>query len=208
MLKLHYLFFAILIASCNLIDKTTDNGAITSIYLDSLVLTEITTYYQESYGNDLRLVESEDDSTKEMIYYNIPKDKDGYEFPQISISIPKRTGASSIFTGDLNQDNSNDLIVSVYTEGGGGGGNVSWSDLFVFIKNEKGYQLKTISTNWEVAGCNGMIGIEEIKDNKIIGTSLCYAEDDGRCCPSLKYSTALKLVGDQIVVDHQIELTQ
>ncbi len=170
--------------------------------LDDAILEQIKKHYLED-GKNMRLVKIETDQTIEMKYYNIPTEKDGYSFSQMTITIPKISSSESVFLGDLNNDNNEDLIVSVSTQGGWGGGNIGWDDIFIFLKEGNNYKLKLTKTSSEMVSCNGSMAINEIKDNKIIGESFCYAKDDARCCPSLNYDVSLKLEGDKIILDKQ-----
>jgi len=173
-------------------------------FIENSIIKDIEKYYQDDYGNDLKLLKKETDSIIKISYENIPENKDDYVFTQISIRIPKK--GKNILYGDLNNDNLEDIIVIVNTEGGGAGGNVWWDDIFIFFKDKDKYLLPLIKTNWQISGCDrefgfngGSILIEEIEGNIIKGTSLCYTDKDSRCCPSLIYETQLQIINNQIV---------
>lgn len=102
--------------------------------------------------------------------------------------------ANPVLYGELNNDDIDDLVISVHTEGGGSGGNVSSQDLFVFQKNDSKYEITSITQDGEISGCeSGIFRATEIKDGFLIGNSSCYNDEDPRCCPSLEYVTKVEL---------------
>src|SRR5690606_19615102 len=95
-------------------------------------------------------------------------------------------------TGDLNADQIDDLVlkVSSYT-----GGNTEYLDLFVFIREGNDWILKSKieSSDTKLKGCEiGQFIPQKIENNLLIGESLCFTEDDPRCCPSIKRIRKLK----------------
>lgn len=163
------------------------------------ILNQIKNHYQTEYGKDSRLEETNSDSILNLVYYNIPKDTNDYAGFLIDIYIPKQVkmnlfAANPVLYGELNNDKTDDLVISVHTEGGGGGGNVSSQDLFVFQKIDRKYEITSITQDREISGCeSGIFRATEIKDGFLIGNSSCYKDDDPRCCPSLEYVTKVEL---------------
>jgi hypothetical protein len=160
--------------------------------LDKTIINTIKDYYQTNFGKDSRLEESISDTMIYMTYYSIPKNDDDYEGFLISISIPLNKeqdlfGANSILEGDINNDGNSELLISVHTEGGGGGGNIWSQDIFSFISENGNYKLASITPDFEISGCDGSFRAKEIADNFVLGFSSCYGPDDPRCCPSEEY---------------------
>ncbi len=128
--------------------------------LDKSIINTIKDYYQTNFGKDSRLEESISDTMIYMTYYNIPKNVDDYEGFLIGISIPlikeqDLFGANPILDGDLNNDRNSDLLISVHTQGGGGGGNIWSQDLFAFISENGNYKLASVTPDFEISGCDG-----------------------------------------------------
>ncbi|MBU3675740.1 MAG: hypothetical protein FGM54_00950 [Chitinophagaceae bacterium] len=216
--NLIFLLIIILSTSCNQLseeninsklhdEKNVTNNNADSIkklnWPDETIIKSIKDYYQINYGKGARLEENRNDSTIEMTYYSIPDNKDDYDGHLIAIWIPLKKNmnlfaANPILEGDLNGDQIDDLILSVHTEGGGGGGNIWWQDLFVYIKENNGYKLMSVSSDKEISGCNGDFRAKEIKNNRLIGNSSCYTDDDPRCCPSLEYKTIIKFENNKL----------
>lgn len=191
--------------SCTSIDTTTEDNPC----LHDNFISKIKEYYQIEYGKGLnRVIENNDDEIH-VAYYNIPEGEEDFAYTQMAIYIPKALKSEAIKEADINNDTLKDLIISIHTEGGGGGGNVWWTDLFVFInKGNNRYELTTTKTNWEISGCHGYFFLEDIKNNTFMGTSFCYAQEDGRCCPSLTYNTHLKFNNKTFEVISQQKITK
>lgn len=171
-----------------------------TVQLSEQILSEITAHYRQAYGKNARLELINSDSIIEMTFYSIPNDTDTYEGVLIAISITKTDKSTSIIRGDINGDKRDDLIISVPTEGGGGGGNIAWSDHFLFLgTTDKNYTLADVKSDGELTGCGGgYFTPETIVLNTLVGTSLCYADDDGHCCPSLKFQSTSVFVNGKI----------
>ena len=104
-----------------------------------------------------------------------------------------------IFLKTFDKDEPVDLIVSIDTEGGGGGGNVYWNDLFVFLSKNGKFALTSFIDSPEVRGCRaGQFFPDKIENGLILGTSFCFTENDPRCCPSLEYLTTVTFDGKQL----------
>lgn len=125
------------------------------------------------------------DNKKEIDMYGQPSG----EF--YSIPIKKE----EFIKGDLTADNNHDIIINVgHSFGASGHNTIS----FLFVGNSKGYSfIKTFDCT-TLAQCNmggakwGELSIEEIKENKLIGTAMCYTDDDAVCCPSKKFISIYK----------------
>jgi hypothetical protein len=128
-------------------------------------------------------------------------DEYDYDAFLITIKIAKYKGmylfgATPVVYGDLDSDGLEDLVVSVHTEGGGQGGNVWSQDIFLFIQDtNSNYTLASITSDEDISGCElgGDFRVWQIKDGLLLGESLCYDNDDARCCPSLNYLTFVGL---------------
>ncbi len=172
--------------------------------VETEILTQIKNHYQAEYGKDTRLEETNSDTILNLVYHNIPKDTNDYDGFLIDISIPKKVkmnlfAANPVLYGDLNNDKIDDIVISVHTEGGGGGGNVWSQDLFVFQKNNGKYEITSITPDGDISGCeSGTFRATEIKNGFLIGNSSCYKDEDPRCCPSLEYVTKVELTDKKL----------
>jgi hypothetical protein len=108
-------------------------------------------------------------------------------------SIPRKR--DEFIKGDLTEDKKPEIIINVVHSFGASGHNII---SFLFIGNSKGYSfVKTFDCS-NLAQCKaggakwGELQIEEIKNNMLFGTSLCYTEDDAACCPSKQFSSTFK----------------
>lgn len=180
------------------------------IFLDANVTKVMVDYYNDNYGVSTILVETKGDTLRGLNYYAQPEyEGEDHGFILMAVDVPRRIGSKGIHYGDLNNDGLEDMIIPVHTEGGGGGGNVWWTDLFVFFKQNKEYKFITTKSNWGVSGCDnyGFVFFEKIENNIIYGESTCYAEEDGRCCPSLTFKTKFKLKNKEFVVVGREDIT-
>jgi len=209
----------ILLGSCGqLTDKSSkqvnqneETNQVKDDKLDKTVVQSIKDYYQINFGKGSRLKESTNDTIIELTYYNIPDKDDEHDGFLISITIPltknqELFSAIPILEGDLNKDQKNDLVISVHTEGGGGGGNVWSQDIFVFIYDNEKYKLVNVTSDRDVCGCNGNFRVRKIENNLIVGSSSCYAEDDARCCPSLHYETKVAFENNKLKYVSKIKM--
>jgi hypothetical protein len=203
-------FVAILLLSCDppehKVNQEHNSTPPKEIGFDSSVLADIKGYYLKTYGQDTRMEEKSTDSTLELSFYNLTKDEDDYYDFLFSAQIPKQTSsnismARSILKGDLNKDGIEDLVISIYTEGGGSGGNIGWDDIFIFLNKQGKPVLLSVNQSDQITGFSGdcQFFAEKIENGYLIGTSQCYTKDDSRCCPSLKYITKLQLKNEKLV---------
>ena len=196
--------------------KTTNEVGVTSTKktadhsnIPDDVLRFIKNYYQREYkGTKVDFTDS--DTGLEMIFSNIPNDSDDYDGFLIDVNIPKKEnviiyGASILF-GDLDNNNSDDLIVGVHTEGGGTGGNALHStDLFVFLNNNGVYEFISMTPDQEIAD-NSKSNVcaffpYKIENGLLIGSSTLYQNSDPTCCPSLEQDTKVKFSNNKLVFE-------
>ena len=177
--------------------------------IDSTVVKSIIEYYKIKYGSKAQLELMRSDSFIELSISSIPISNEDYDGVLISATfsliIDSRISNSN-FTGDINGDKVDDLIVTASTEGGGGGGNVYWDDIFVFIRRNGIYWLDHVVANTNIACKKGFFNIKAIKNNVIEGESNCYEDSDPNCCPSLVYKTNLVYVNSEfkIAINRQL----
>jgi len=162
--------------------------------LDSSMVHLIRQHYLNHQDPDWRLEEASDDTTLQLSFYHVPTKDDSFDGCLLSVSIPllhelELFAAMPVLQGDLNQDGQNDYVITVHTEGGGGGGNVWDQDLFVFLGKGNSYSLACITPDGDICGCDGDFRARRIEGQYLIGNSSCYAPEDGHCCPSLHYET-------------------
>jgi hypothetical protein len=142
---------------------------------------------------------TEDDTSIRLTFsYNrIPAGQEGG--PYLYVIIPK--SRTSMLTGDVSGDGVPDLVVQPSLSQGG---DSRWKEMFVFVKNGKDYELRANASNFDLAqykrnSHNGCFYADEIKDGKIVGTSICYMDDDAQCCPSVKVPTGVVLKDSRIL---------
>src|SRR5690625_3196212 len=164
-------------------------------FLEIAVIQEIEQYYHKEYSQATRQERIEEDSFVETIYFNKAYKENTYESFVMRIEIPKEKESDLILTGDLNNDNQDDLIVGVITEGVGYGGKIYWVDYFVFLNKENNYHLTTVKSNRELSDCQaGFVTFNKIENNTIKATESCFAKGDSRCCPSVHYEVEVEVV--------------
>lgn len=168
--------------------------------LDLSIILTIKYYYHRIYGDNLRKEEIINKSNIEITYYSIPQTEDEYSHWMFNFYIPfeKEPKGTNILEGDINNDGIDDLVIKIYTSGGGQGGNVEWWDYFAFINQNGNYILADVAPQGKLSGCTGGFWAESIENNYILGNSNCYAEGDARCCPSLHYETRVIFENDKL----------
>ncbi len=161
--------------------------------LTDSILAQIKNYYIGQFDQKTRLTEEITDSTIEWSFSSLPLNKGDYDGVLLSVYVPTAKNMRGVLEGDMNRDGRSDLVVSVHTEGGGGGGNMYWDDHFLFIGAEQnGYKLTDIKSDGEINGCGGgYLYPEKIEHGIIYGRADCYADEDGHCCPSLHYAVQI-----------------
>lgn len=186
--------------SLNQVPKTN------SMELSEEILNQIKNYYYNEYGKGSRKEEVQTDSTFEITFYNLPKNKTDYDGFLMTITLAKRNSnllysAVPMLLGDLNNDEQNDLLVSAHTEGGGTGGNgIWWNDIFVFLKENGKYKMASVNKDMDLIDCNdGHFLMQKIENGYLVGNASCYAKEDALCCPSLNYIAQTKLLNHKLV---------
>lgn len=179
--------------------------------LDDDVVAVIKNYYEKDYSKDTRLETEIRDNTLKMTYWSIPNEEnyhyDGYI---ISAYIPltkkvNRFGDTVIVAldGDLNNDQRDDLIVTVYTEQGNSGG----MDLFLFINDGEKYNLINEGSTSQLGsffgGGSSIESLIKIENQLLVVNSYAYGAKDARCCPSIKYIEKYALENKQLVLKQQ-----
>lgn len=167
--------------------ETTEN------LIDEDITTKIVFHYGKKNRNGIPL-RNETDS---LINLSFKEKGDDMAYSNLIISKIK----SNYIFGDLNNDGKVDLIASVNANTGGSG---SWDELFVFINENGKYELKTITSSFDLAICKGgsregQFYPKEIKNGVVIGTSVCYADDDAHCCPSIKKETKVACKKNKLI---------
>lgn len=111
-----------------------------------------------------------------------------YDISIVSLEIPlKPDNNSSFIFGDVNNDQKEDCLVTVFSEGGWSASNTSNNDIFIFLNKENKYKLTYVFTS------SGNYNPVLIKNNQIIANELSYAPEDPRCCPSLQTTDTTNL---------------
>jgi len=169
------------------------------ILVDNSIIEDITKYYETKHGQNARVEKDNKDSLLTLTFYSTSKEQAENPF-LITIYISKIK--SDYLIGDLNNDKVDDLVADVSTEGGGGGGNVHWNDIFVFISNNGKFELKNTTQSPSICGANdGYFYPEKISDNMLIGNSYCYGENDPSCCPSLMFYSKIKFNNGKLEIN-------
>lgn len=168
--------------------KTSDN------LIDEEIITKILIYYSKHYKNGIPQRE-ETDSLINLSF----KEKKEDDMPYSNLTISKIK--SDYLFGDINNDGKKDIIASV---GADGGGSASWNELFVFINENDNYILKSVTSSFDLAVCKkgsheGQFYPKEIKDGIVIGTSICYTDEDAHCCPSIKKESKAVFKNDKLI---------
>jgi hypothetical protein len=117
----------------------------------------------------------------------------------MQFTIPKMK--NDCIYGDLNRDGIKDMIVSIngYAIFEELADNYPFSFIFVFLAQDKKYNLICHSFSNDICGCSsGVFYPEVIQEGLILGDSKCFAQGDVPCCPSLIYSTTVGFDGNKL----------
>jgi hypothetical protein len=105
------------------------------------------------------------------------------------------------FTGDLDNDGSNEKLVTVFVND-----EIStpWREYFLFSGKKGAQLLRTVASSFELARCragsySGMFEAREISNGKISGVSICYTNQDAECCPSVHVDSKVYFEGGQLI---------
>ena len=108
----------------------------------------------------------------------------------------------NIIIGDLNGDDLLDAVVDygfepTYEDNGGGNAISEIPGLIAFINN--GQSLKIVDSSEDFGGNFGSRNdLKKISNGVIILQGLDYAEEDSRCCPSIKTTTKIILRNNKL----------
>lgn len=96
--------------------------------------------------------------------------------------------------GDLNGDKINEVLVPVYSTGGG---TAEWQEIFVFTSSQSRLKFYKMISSWDLAHCpegsaDGQFYPKQILNAILIGETYCYQPQDAHCCPSIKRTTQYK----------------
>lgn len=144
------------------------------------ILNRIILYYSE---HNLMSISNRDE-TDSLI--NLSFKEKSNETSYSNISIPKKK--TNYIFGDLNSDGKDDIVASIYADGGG---SASWFEYITFIFEDGQYVLKSMTNSFNIAICNdgshdGQFYPKEINNGVIYGKSICYTDKDPHCCPSIE----------------------
>ncbi len=117
----------------------------------------------------------------------------------MQFTIPKMK--NDCIYGDLNRDGIKDMIVSIngYAIVEELADNNPFSFIFVFLAQDKKYNLICHSFSNDICGCSsGVFYPELIQEGLILGDSKCFAQGDVPYCPSLIYSTTVGFDGNKL----------
>jgi hypothetical protein len=176
---------------------------------DADALNEIKKYYHEQYniyeGKHTKFEDEFNNIYQTRTYRHVSDEEDEFEYAIVSIYIPLEKDTKSLFYGDLNNDGLQDLVVAVSTEIGAGFDQPA--ELFVFLNQNNKLTLIDVAEIHGLTHCeDGYFWPTKIENGNLIGTSYCFKNNDGRCCPSLKYSTKTKLSDNKLVFNSQIKI--
>ena len=102
---------------------------------------------------------------------------------EMSVSIDK----DKIFIGDLDNDDETDIAYTILLSSGGNTEEAMHMVVLTESKQEMNFKLEY---NCAITGIN---------NKKIMVTAFEYADDDPRCCPSLKSYKSYSFIGNKIV---------
>lgn len=189
--------------------------------LDRSIIEKIKYYYHKEYEKqwDILLKEHKDfskiptyESANDSIAYlkfayMEGKKEDSLTIGMMHCSIPLKQGinlymSSPVLYTDLDNDDINDLIVVVHTEGGWRGGNTYNQDIFVFLNEKGSYKLANVTGDWEMINPDtyGYIRVKNVENGILMADASIYTEKDARCCPSDHYFMKYKFEDNKFVI--------
>jgi hypothetical protein len=191
-----YLFLSIItftFFSCgeSTAEKTTTENKNT--YDTTILINAIIDYYRQEFKKTK--------SDEPQAQFNIDTSEDGIELKTIldttfaTVPLNIIPFSTKFIKGDLNGDNVDDVVIPVYSTGGG---SAVWQEIFVFISKDDTIELYKMYSSFDLAHCQeagshgGQFYPEKISNAILTGESYCYKEGDPHCCPSLKYTTEYK----------------
>lgn len=193
-----------------LISNSSKNTEYAKVEFNDDNLNDILNYYQEQANseNGGKYAKFEDEFSKEFgqirTYRHTPDEEEIEDYRLFTIYLPQKKDMNLIY-GDLNNDNLQDLVVSISVEGPGSGRLNSYSEVFVYLnKNNKLTLIENAGDNF-VCKCKfiGFIYATKIENGYLICDTYCCTENDSYAEPSLKYLTKFKLTKNKLVYDSQ-----
>ena len=177
--------------------------------LTDSMLAEVINYYSKEYSNDsTRMDVQRSDTIIELDFSNVVKDTTDYNGTLLAAYISVVTDINPILTGDMNEDGIKDILLNVLTEGGGGGGNESWNDHFLFLAKDGGYTLADVKSDPEIMDGSGYFYPKTINNQTIVGIGNSYADNDGHCCPSLYYNMHVRFKNGHMVTTDRVAISK
>jgi hypothetical protein len=166
------------------------------------ITNDITKYYKrdEAADNQIEVLTSRDEKgtmLKTRIRDN--SDTDGNNV----ISYNHIPFAKNFIIGDLNEDNTPDYVIPVYSNGGG---SHEWVEIFIYTSNGNSLMGNGPFHSDDIAICTiqnshgGRFWPNEIKNGVIYGFTNCYKDGDAHCCPSIELKSSYKLVDGKLVI--------
>lgn len=183
-----------------------------SLLFDKTVINTVKEYYMKEYIKEIKkneMVFEEEATDSSYVLNYIPIEEGEREIMGMRcIIIPKITSfdKSAVF-GDLNNDNLEDLVLTVKSEGPG---TLNSSNFFVFLNQNNKLDLKGVTSDYEILTSTnakefenrgkGYFAIKEINNGFLIGITSLYKDDsEPNCCPSLNFVTKTKLSGKKLI---------
>jgi hypothetical protein len=163
--------------------------------LSKNVVQSIRDYYQIAYGIGSYIEETSNDTTLDIDYLDNDTAIGMPLIMAVSIPLIEIPGETRILHGDLNNDNTYDLVVNVHTEFG----NTGRDNIFVFLNIYGEFKLVSFLDDDSLTGCSGYFNAKRIEKNYIIGESACYGPKDARCCPSIFNETKVLLKNNKLI---------
>lgn len=202
MTKPLFVLFLLIACGCN---TSSTQKPVKSISIKDSIISKIIDHYKQEYKNTAEMEKENSDTSVLITFNSLPTKEDTSRNFLLSATILKND--SAFISGDLNNDKSDEILVSVNTEGGGGGGNIWWNDIFIFQNADGNLTLLCSVESPEICGCKeGYFYPSKIENGLIVGKSICYGEDDPHCCPSLEYDSKLKFVTNKIIFQEKANL--
>ncbi|RYZ33687.1 MAG: hypothetical protein EOP49_35530 [Sphingobacteriales bacterium] len=195
-------------ADSTVVQLATDTAArqprLNSLLTDDM-LEHMTAHYRAQYGEDsIAMHTRRSDTLLELIFADTTGPEDSYHGALFVAYISLVTDIDPILYGDVNGDGKPDLLVSVHTEGGGGAGNVWWSDHFLFpAAGDDRYTLADVISDGDITDGVGYFYPKSISNQTISGIANGYGDDDGHCCPSLYYQVQVRFTGNSLKMSRQ-----
>lgn len=160
--------------SCNV--ETEENK-------EKLIFDTVINYYKQVMGKDVRIEEELTDSLVTLKFYGKYFEEDTEERWLYNVFISLDT--SSLIFGDLNEDKLEDALMTVCSEGGGGGGNVTQVEFVVLLKTDNSYEVTDNPHSKQLSGCSestwaGDFFPSRIENGFVIGNSYCLGKNDHR----------------------------